>query len=63
MHGVPISIAPREQYEIPFIIWTSDPTIEYKERECLTQFSVFHSILDFMDIQSPVYNEELNIFE
>lgn len=63
MHGVPISIAPREQYEIPFIIWTSDPTIGYKERECLTQFSVFHSILDFMDIQSPVYNEELNIFE
>ena len=24
MHGVPRSIAPREQYEIPFIVWVSD---------------------------------------
>ncbi len=23
-HGVPISIAPKEQYEIPFIVWTSN---------------------------------------
>ncbi len=24
MHGVPLSIAPKEQYEIPFIVWLSD---------------------------------------
>ena len=24
MHGLPMSIAPKEQYEIPFIVWTSE---------------------------------------
>ena len=24
MHGVPLSLAPKEQYEIPFIVWESD---------------------------------------
>ena len=24
MHGIPMSIAPKEQYEIPFIVWVSD---------------------------------------
>lgn len=63
MHGVPISIAPAEQYEIPFIVWTSDAEAHYKQKESLTQFSVFHSVLDFLGISSPVYDEELSIFE
>lgn len=63
MHGVPMSIAPAEQYEIPFIVWTSDAGTQYKEKESLTQFSVFHSVLDFLSISSPVYDEKLNIFE
>ncbi|MCQ2166217.1 MAG: phosphoethanolamine--lipid A transferase EptA [Bacteroidales bacterium] len=62
MHGVPLSIAPAEQYEIPFIVWTSEPAA-YVDNELLTQYHVFHSMLHALDIDSPVYNRELDIFE
>ncbi|HEU4789630.1 MAG TPA: phosphoethanolamine--lipid A transferase EptA [Flavobacterium sp.] len=63
MHGVPISIAPKEQYEIPFIVWVSDNSRQLKSNKKLSQNHVFHSVLNFLNIQSPVYNEEMNIFK
>lgn len=63
MHGVPISFAPKEQYEIPFIVWTSDRSIQLKPNTLLSQNHVFHSVLHFLSIQSPVYVEDLNIFK
>lgn len=62
-HGMPMSIAPKEQYEIPFIVWLSDSTRQLKDNDMLTQYHVFHSVLKFLDIESPVYNENLNIFK
>lgn len=63
MHGVPISIAPKEQYEIPFIVWLSDGSKQVKPNKMLSQNHVFHSVLNFLSIQSPIYNEEMNIFK
>ena len=64
MHGLPLSIAPKEQYEIPFIVWISDNSLrQLKPNNVLSQNSVFHSVLNFLGVQSPVYNEELNIFK
>lgn len=63
MHGVPLSIAPKEQYEIPFIVWVSDSSKQLKPIKELTQSYVFHSVLNFLNVQSPIYNEELNIFK
>ena len=63
MHGVPLSIAPKEQYEIPFIVWVSDNSKRLKPNKILSQNHVFHSVLNFLNIQSPVYNEEMNIFK
>lgn len=63
MHGLPISIAPKEQYDIPFIVWVSDGSKQLKPNKTLTQNHVFHSVLNFLNIQSPVYNEEMNIFK
>jgi len=63
MHGLPKSIAPREQYEIPFIVWVSDSTKQLKPNKLLTQSHVFHSVLNFLSIQSPVYDEQMNIFK
>lgn len=63
MHGVPMSFAPKEQYEIPFIVWVSDNSKQLKANKTLTQNHVFHSVLNFLNIESPVYNEELNIFK
>lgn len=63
MHGVPMSMAPREQIEIPFIVWDSDEDTQIKDLESAGHYHVFHSILDFMGIESPVFDESKNIFE
>jgi lipid A ethanolaminephosphotransferase len=63
MHGLPMSIAPKEQYEIPFIVWVSDGSKQLKPNKTLSQNHVFHSVLNFLHIQSPVYDEKMNIFE
>ena len=48
MHGVPISIAPKEQYEIPFIVWVSDGSKQLKPSNTVSQNQVFHSVLNFL---------------
>ena len=63
MHGIPASIAPKEQLEIPFIVWLSDDTKTLKNNEVLYQHNVFHSILDFLAIESPIYDENMSIFK
>ena len=61
MHGVPMSMAPREQVEIPFIVWTSGKQV--KDLPQVGQYHVFHSVLDFLGISSPIFDETKNIFE
>lgn len=62
MHGVPMMMAPAEQIEIPFIVWTSDPGLQTKELEEVGQYHVFHSIMHFLGVESEIFNEEYNIF-
>lgn len=62
MHGLPISIAPKQQYEIPFIVWSSGgPAV--KNNKFVSQNYVFHSVLRFLGIQSPVYNAKMSVFK
>ena len=63
MHGVPMSMAPREQIEIPFIVWDSDPDTSVKDVETVGHYHVFHSVMDFLSIESPVFDETKTIFE
>lgn len=63
MHGIPLSIAPKEQYEIPFIVWVSDNSKQLKPNKMLSQNNVFHSVLNFLNVESPVYKEEMNIYK
>nr|MBS9768680.1 sulfatase-like hydrolase/transferase [Flavobacteriaceae bacterium] len=63
MHGLPKSIAPSEQYKIPFIVWSSDNSKKPKNNETASQHHIFHSVLDFLDVESPVYDEEMSVFE
>lgn len=63
MHGIPVSIAPKEQLEIPFIVWMSDDSKKLKENKMLKQHNVFHSVLDFLAIGSPIYDENMSIFK
>lgn len=62
-HGLPLSIAPKEQYEIPFIVWVSDSSKVLKPNKILSQSHVFHSVLNFLSIQSPIYDESMNIYK
>ena len=63
MHGLPLSIAPKEQYEIPFIVWLSDGSKQLKPNKVVSQHHVFHSVLNFLKIQSPIYDEQKNIYK
>lgn len=62
MHGMPMGIAPKEQFEIPFIVWLSDKGTTTKELDRIGQYHVFHSVMNYFGMESPVYNENFNIF-
>ena len=65
MHGLPMKLAPKEQYEIPFLVWTSEGFRAYKSQlpAVLEQHYIFHSVLNLLSIQSPAYNEDYDIFQ
>ncbi len=74
MHGVPMKLAPKVQYEIPFLVWTSEGFREFKPiasqsdapegqlPPVIDQHYVFHSVLNLLAIQSPAYNKDFDIF-
>ena len=66
MHGLPVKLAPKVQYEIPFLVWTSDNFRQYKPAgqlpAVLDQHYIFHSVLNLLSIQSPAYNKDYDIF-
>ena len=75
MHGLPMKLAPKVQYEIPFLVWTSDHFRDYKPTSggqdapsgelpaVLEQHYIFHSVLNLLSIQSPAYNKDFDIFK
>lgn len=66
MHGLPMKLAPKVQYEIPFLVWTSRDFRTYKSDSelpaVLDQHFVFHSVLNLLSIESPAYNKDFDIF-
>ena len=63
MHGmVAASMAPKEQVDIPFIVWTDDSR-KLKNLEEVGHYHIFHSVMDFLDMRSDFYNEEYSLFE
>ncbi|MBJ7554826.1 phosphoethanolamine--lipid A transferase EptA [Marinomonas spartinae] len=70
LHGTPYSIAPKQQYTIPFLVWMSQDFIKQqhisvnklKARAKTTQDNVFHSVMGAFDMRSPIYNKDLDIF-
>jgi len=75
MHGLPMRLAPKVQYEIPFLVWTSPGFRDYKPTSgqmdakedelpaILEQHYVFHSVLNLLSIQSPAYNKNYDLFK
>ena len=63
MHGMPKNIAPKEQFEIPFIVWQNDKNTGMKDFDKVEQYYVFHSIMNYFGMRSEIYNENMNIFD
>jgi lipid A ethanolaminephosphotransferase len=62
MHGVPMALAPKEQVEIPFIVWSSEGTESVKELEEVGHYHTFHSVLDFLGVESEIFDRDKSIF-
>ena len=63
MHGLPKSLAPACQLEIPFIIWTSDDSLKVKDIANAGPYNIYHTTLNFLGLEAPFYDESKNIFE
>lgn len=64
MHGMlAASMAPKEQLEIPFIVWRSDSSPELKRLDKVGHYNIFHSVMDYLDVSSEIYDEQMSIFE
>lgn len=73
-HCAPYAIAPREQTQVPLIVWMSDTFTAEKNisSNCLNNkaqhndFShdnIFHSVLGVMDVSTALYKPALDIFK
>jgi lipid A ethanolaminephosphotransferase len=72
LHGVPYAIAPEEQTHIPMVMWLSDAIqnssgisaqcMKQQSGNTVSQDNLFHSVLGFMNVQTSVYQPQLDIF-
>ncbi len=67
LHGLPYAIAPKEQTQVPMVMWLSEGFTRSfgLDRNCLTQVATeplnhdyfFHSILGVLGVQTQVYDK------
>ncbi len=72
LHGAPYFMAPKEQTQVPMLLWLSDAyqTMFGLERSCLAQKAsetlshdnFFHSLLGLLDIETGAKDAALDIF-
>lgn len=65
MHGIPLKMAPKEQYEIPMILWTNNKehrTVK-KIKETVDQHVVYHTVLNWLSVESEIFDSEKSLFE
>lgn len=68
LHGLPYMMAPKEQKEVPLIMWfggnmekeTNYVLLRKKINEPLSHDNVFHTILGMMEIKSSAYDPSLD---
>ncbi len=69
LHGLPYLIAPDAQIHVPMILWFADnffsnpakkQKIMSRKADKLSHDHLFHSILGLMDVQTEVYQKELD---
>jgi lipid A ethanolaminephosphotransferase len=74
LHGLPYAIAPKEQTSVPMILWMSEnmKKYDYIDYQCMkndaknkdySHDNLFHSLLGLLEINTKVYDKELDMFE
>jgi len=73
LHGMPFSIAPKEQKQVPFFMWLSANYVVANDidNSCLRAISansyshdnLFHTALGMLNLQTGVYKSELDMVE
>jgi lipid A ethanolaminephosphotransferase len=69
LHGVPYAIAPREQTQVPMVMWWSrgfDPALQ---RDCMGRRALqpaahdhlFHTLLSLLDVSTSLYVADLDV--
>ena len=70
LHGAPNAVAPKQQREIPFLVWMSEG---FKARRGITEADIlpeetfphdfpFHSVMGAFGMKSDIYKPEFDIF-
>lgn len=68
LHGMPYFIAPEEQLHVPAIMWfgknydgVDEAFLEKRKSMKYSHDNIFHTVLDFMEIDTSIYNKSLDI--
>lgn len=72
LHGAPYIFAPREQTEVPMMLWMSDGfgerfridrnCLNARRQQAFSHDNLFHSVLGMLDITTTVQNPRLDLF-
>lgn len=73
LHGMPYSIAPKEQKQVPFFMWLSEgySAANHVDLQCLKSIgennyshdNLFHTVLGMLNIKTQVYQGDLDIMK
>jgi len=72
LHGLPYSIAPNVQKNIPWIVWLSESMMASRQKNlsciaeknndrAISHDNYFHTVLGLMNVQTDVYEKSLDI--
>jgi lipid A ethanolaminephosphotransferase len=66
LHGLPYAVAPREQKQVPLIVWSAAAPVTTclrgKRDMPLTHDNLFHSVLGQLGISAGEYQAGLDVF-
>lgn len=66
LHGMPYSLAPKEQTHIPAIFWSDNKSLNEHvakmQNQKLSHDNIFSSVLGFFGVKSSAVNDKLDIF-
>ena len=72
LHGMPYSIAPKEQIHVPMVVWLSKPMqrqrgwtmacLQGQSAKALTHDNLFHSVLGLSQVKTGLAKPDLDIF-